>query len=223
MTQINRKALSAEVSATAKGFTAVITSETIDRDGEVLIPQGMNSQDFDRNPVLFWNHDYGQPVGKCLSLKRGDRSIVGEFTFARKPDGYSGEFFPEVAAALVGQGIVQGVSIGYVPEPDGIRRATDIDKKKYGGDVQTIYSRWKLLEVSLAPLQANPDALITAIKKGIVSPFAAKQFFGFDAPKRTVVTVSIPAPRSTVIKVAPIDFAEITRREFARARGSIYL
>lgn len=223
MNTMNRKALAAEVSTTAKGFTAVITAETLDRDGEVLIPQGMNSREFDQNPVLFWNHDYAKPVGKCVSLKRGDRSIVGEFTFAKKPEGYVGEFFPEVAAALVGQGIVNAVSVGYVPESGGIRRATDVDRKKYGDDVQTVFSRWKLLEVSLAPLQANPDALITAVKKGLVSPVAAKQFFGVEPPKRTVVTIDLPAPRSTEKKAAPIDLSEIVRREVARARGSIYL
>lgn len=223
MNQMNRKALAAEVSSTAKGFTAVITAETLDRDGEVLIPQGMNSREFDQNPVLFWNHDYAKPVGKCVGLKRGDRSIVGEFTFAKKPEGYVGEFFPEVAAALVGQGIVNAVSVGYVPESGGIRRATDVDRKKYGDDVQTVFSRWKLLEVSLAPLQANPDALITAVKKGLVSPVAAKQFFGVEPPKRTVVTIALDAPRSTEKKAAPIDLSEIVRREVARARGSIYL
>ena len=98
-----RKALPAEISGTAKGFTAVISAETLDRDGEVLIPSGMNSKEFERNPVLFWNHDYARPVGRSSGLKRRDRDIVGDFVFAVKPEGYVGEFFPEVAAALVGQ------------------------------------------------------------------------------------------------------------------------
>jgi len=222
MTNINFKALPARIEGSAKGFTAVITAETIDRDGEVLIPQGMNSKEFEQNPVLFWNHDYSEPVGKCVGLKRRERDIVGEFAFAQKPEGYSGEFFPEVAAALVGQGIVNGVSVGYVPEDGGTRRATELDRKKYGGNVSTIFSRWKLLEVSLAPLQANPEALITAVKKGIVSPVAAKRWFGIEAPKRVVVTIKVPVP-STARKRAPIDVDSIVRREIARAKGAIYL
>ncbi len=79
-----------------------------------------------------------------------------------------------------------------------------------------------MLEVSLAPLQANPEALITAVKKGIVSPVAAKRWFGVDAPKRVVVTVNVPAA-STRAKRAPIDLDSIVRREIARAKGSIYL
>ena len=218
---ITRKALSAELVGTAKGFTAVITAETLDRDGEVLIPQGMNSTEFDRNPTLFWNHDYAQPVGRCNGLKRKETTIVGDFTFAKRPDGYSGEFFPEVAAALVGQGIVNAVSVGYVPEDGGVRKAIDADRKKYGEKVHTIYSRWKLLEVSLAPLQANPDALITAVKKGIVSPVAAKRFFGVEAPKRTVVTISVPVP-SSARSARPIDVERIVQGEISRAKGRIF-
>lgn len=222
MNTITRKALTAELKGTAKGFVAVITAETLDRDGEVLIPQGMNSVEFEKNPTLFWNHDYAQPVGRCNGLKRKESTIVGDFTLAQRPDGYGGEFFPEVAAALVGQGIVNAVSVGYVPEDGGVRRATEIDRKKYGDRVHTVYSRWKLLEVSLAPLQANPDALITAVKKGMMSPVAAKKWFGIDAPKRTVVTVSVPVP-STKSADRPIDVDEVVRREIARAQGRIYL
>jgi len=219
-TTIARKALTAELKGTAKGFTAVITAETLDRDGEVLIPQGMNSTEFDQNPTLFWNHDYAQPVGRCNGLKRKDTTIVGDFTFATRPDGYNGEFFPEVAAALVGQGIVNAVSVGYVPEDGGVRKAVDADRKKYGDRVHTVYSRWKLLEVSLAPLQANPAALITAVKKGIMSPVAAKRWFGVETPKRTVVTVTVP---STQTKRAPINVEEVVQREIARAQGRIFL
>jgi HK97 family phage prohead protease len=221
MTTMQTKALSAQIAPSASGFTAVITSETIDRDGEVLIPSGMNSKEFDRNPTLFWNHDYAEPVGKAVGpLKRKEREIVADFVFAKRPDGYAGEFFPEVAAALVGQGIVSGVSVGYVPEEGGVRMATDIDRKKYGGSVSRIFSRWKLLEVSLAPLQANPEALITAVKKGLCSPVGAKRWFGIEVPKRIVVTVDVPA-RSTAQKRKPIDVDAIVRREIARAKGAV--
>ena len=217
------KALTAQIAPSASGFTATITSETIDRDGEVLIPSGMNSKEFERNPTLFWNHDYAEPVGKAMiPLKRKEREIVADFVFAKRPDGYSGEFFPEVASALVAQGIVNGVSVGYVPEEGGVRMATDVDRKKYGAPVSRIYSRWKLLEVSLAPLQANPEALITAVRKGLCSPVAAKRWFGIDAPRKTVVQISVPAS-STAQARKPIDIDAIVRREVAKAAGKLII
>lgn len=221
MPTVTRKNLTATIAPSAKGFVATITAETLDRDGEVLIPSGMNSREFEQNPVLFWNHDYSKPVGRSVGLKRREREIVGEFVFAQKPEGYSGEFFPEVAAALVGQGIVNAVSVGYVPEPGGVRPASDIDRKKYGDQTTRIFSRWKLLEVSLAPLQANPDALITAVKKGIVSPVAAKQFFGVEAPRR--ISIVVPVSASTAKPRKPINIDGIVEKAVGRARGSIYL
>ena len=116
---------------------------------------------------------------------------------------------------------MNAVSVGYVPEEGGVRKATDIDRKRYGTATTTIFSRWKLLEVSLAPLQANPDALITAVRKGLVSPIAAKQFFGVEPPKRTIVSISLPD--SSAKKREPIDIDGIVRREIARRKGSIYL
>ena len=220
MQTITRKTLSANFVNTAKGFAAVITAESLDRDGEVLIPSGMNSTEYDRQPTLFWNHDYAKPVGRAVSIKRRDTDILGEFVFAERPDGYSGEFFPEVAAALVGQGIVTAVSIGYTPEAGGVRKASPVDKKRYGEEVVTVFSRWKLLEVSLAPLQSNPDALITAIRKGMISPVAAKQFFNVEVPRRVVVSVPVPC-----IKRAnqPMEITAAVAREIAKARGQLYL
>jgi HK97 family phage prohead protease len=218
------KALPAQIEGTASGFSAVITAETIDRDGEVLIPQGMNSTEFDRNPVLFWNHDYAYPVGRCVGLRRAEREIRGDFVFAKRPQNYMGEFYPEVTAALVGQGIVNAVSVGYAPEEGGTRRATDADRKKYGNACHTIFSRWKLLEVSLAPMQANPNALITAVRKGLMSPVACKRMFGFDTPKRVIITVPCPAKpaRSTKSRVEP-KLDDVVAVAIARRLGRIRL
>ena len=222
MMQIARKTLNAQLTGTAKGFSAVITAETLDRDGEVLMPQGMNSQEFEKNPTLFWNHDYSLPIGRNVALKRRDRDIVGEFVFAQRPDGHAGDFFPEVAAALVAQGVVNAVSVGAIPEENGIRKASEVDRKRYGNRVERIISRWKLMEVSLAPLQANPEAVITAVRKGACSPDSARKWFGVSVPKRTIVTVEIPAP-SSPMKSRSMTVSEIVDREIARARGSIYL
>lgn len=220
---MNRKNLSAQFAPTARGFTATITTATLDRDGEVVIPQGMDATEFEANPVLFWNHDYNQPVGKCLSLKRQPAGIVGEFQFAQRPEGFEGPYFPEFVASLVAQGVVRGVSIGYMPADGGTRRATVEDRKRYGDTVQTVFSKWKLLEVSVAPLQANPDALVTAISKGAVSGADARRWLGWNPPAvRHRVEIALPrAERETKSARRPIDVVEIARREIARARGSL--
>jgi len=216
-----RKALDAKFSSTASGFEAVITTDALDRDFEVVVPQGMNATEYERNPVLFWNHDYEQPVGRCLSLKRQPNSIVGEFTFAKRPDGFEGTYFPDFVASLVGQGIVRGISIGYFPEQGGMRRATPDDRKRYGEQVHTVYSKWKLREVSIAPLQANPDALVSAVRKGAVSAADAQRWMGYQPPRRVQVVVDLPPACRPKVKQT-IDVASIARREIARRMGRLW-
>jgi HK97 family phage prohead protease len=219
---MRQKALNATFTPTAAGFDATITADTIDRDGEVVIPQGMNATDFELNPILFWNHDYSQPIGRCMGLTRGAHEITGSFSFAKKPDGWEGAYFPEFVASLVGQGVVRGVSIGYTPEQGGTRRATLDDRKRYGETVHTVYSKWKLLEISVAPLQANPAALITAVRKGAVNADDAKRWLGYQPPRRVQVVVDVPV-RASVRVETPIDIKSITAREIARAKGKLWM
>jgi phage head maturation protease len=216
-----KKALDA-FTPTASGFTAVITTDSLDRDNEVVMPDGMNAVDYEKNPLLLWNHDQGQPIGKCIGLTRKSNAIIGEFEFAKRPEGFQGEFFPEFVAALVGQGIVKGTSIQYIPEPNGARRANDADTKRYGAQLKTVYSRWKLLEVSVAPLQANPDALVTAIKKGFVTARAAELYLGYK-PTRTQIVVTLPSIGSSTKLAKTIDFKSVVQAEFARATGKVSL
>ena len=220
-TNTRRKAMPAEVTKTGRGFTAVITTAALDRDGEVVIPQGMDATEYERNPVLFWGHDYNLPVGKCVGLTRGDRQIVGDFELAARPDGFEGSYFPEFVASLIAQDVVKGVSIGYVPAEGGTRRATVDDRKRYG-DVHTVYSKWKLLEVSVAPLQANPEALITAVSKGAVSRALAREHFPTIVGRRVGITISVPdvPMAASVAKAAPI-LSDTVRREIRRARGAV--
>lgn len=220
---MKRKALNASFAETAGGFEAIITTDAIDRDGEVVVPQGMNSTEFEKNPVLFWNHDYSQPVGKCLSLKREPHRIRGEFRFAQRPDGFDGAYFPQFVASLVAQGVVRGVSIGYMPEDGGMRKATPDDRVRYGPQVHTVFSKWRLLEVSVAPLQANPEALVSAIRKGAVSTDDAERWLGYVPPRRVQIVVDMPRKSSSRKSVPPIDVSAVVRREVARSFGRLWI
>jgi len=220
--QTRRKALPADMTPTGNGFTATITTAALDRDGEVVIPQGMDATEYETNPVLFWSHDYNLPIGKCVGLTRADSRIVGDFEIATRPGGFEGAYFPEFVASLIAQGVVKGVSIGYVPAEGGTRRATVDDRKRFGDSVHTVYSKWKLLEVSVAPLQANPEALITAVSKGAVSRDMARKYFPGVVGRRVSVSISIPETPwvQSVAKSGPI-LSDAVRREIRRARGVV--
>lgn len=170
---------------------ATISTETIDRDGEVIVSQGMDSSEFDDNPVLFYNHDYAQPIGKVSDLRRGKGKIDATFEFAKRPEGFEGAYFPEFVESLVDQGIVKGISIGFVPIPGGVRKASAKDREDYGESVRQVYSKWKLLEVSVAPLPANATALVTAVRKGLVDQEDASRWLDFE-PTTHIIEVQVP-------------------------------
>lgn len=231
---MNTKRLPTQFAATASGFTATITTDSLDRDYEVVIPQGMDATEYLKNPILIWNHNPDLPIGKCVGLKRTERAIVGDFVFAQRPEGYAGDYFPEFVASLVGQGIVKGISIGYMAAQGGTRRATPDDRRRYGDGLHTVYSKWRLMEVSVAPVQANPDALVNAIQKGAVCARGAAKWLDWKPTPAAVPAPAAPAPvrHSVVVTVpartwadasrkaaAPIDVSEITRRELRREKG----
>lgn len=158
------KTLSAEVHKSAKGFSAAVTVEVVDRDGDVLVSQGMNSKNYERNPVLLWAHDDRDiPVGKCVGIRRKDGAIEMDFAFTPRPPAHQGEWIPDTVAAHVDFGSLSAVSIRFAPLEGGVRRANGADVQKYGPDCQQVYSKWELLEVSVVPIPANQDALILSL------------------------------------------------------------
>ena len=228
---MNTKRLNATVEASGKGdIIAKISTDSIDRDGEVLIPQGMNSKEFEKNPILFWNHDYSIPIGNVKNIKRGEKQVFGTLNFAQRTEGVQGDFFPEVAESLVKQGVVKGISVGFVPEDGGVRNATKRDRDMYGSKVKRVYNRWKLLEVSVAPLPANQNALVEAVGKGLISKVQCKSFFGIDVePEQHRVVLRQPNRKHKIQlrasrKPQPVvDTKSAVGKSIARLRGQIYL
>ena len=220
---MHKKTLTAEVAGQSGKIIAKLTTDSVDRDGEGLIPQGMNSKDFEKNPVLFYNHEYDQPLGVVKNMKRKENAVTGELEFAQRPDGYQGDFFPSFIETLVKQGVVKGVSVGFVPEQGGARHATKADRSKFGGKIKRVFNKWKLLEVSIAPLPANQDALIEAVGKGLVTQVQCKKFLGCEVDQPQY---KLTIKRKHHIKLRPkrgeetID--EIASRIVAKKMGRIY-
>lgn len=217
---MKRKDFEAKASVSGNRFSAIISTDSIDRDNEVMVPAGMNSRDFERNPILLYNHDTSLPIGRALSLKRGEHEITADFEFAARPEGFEGEWLPDYVKALVQARVLRALSIGFAPLPGGMRLATKGDVEKYGPEVQRVFSKWTLQEVSIVSVPANQDALITAVQKGYVSRAAAERF-GMISP----ASIASQAPRIAIKVAVPAlgreDLARIAREEIAKARGTI--
>ncbi len=134
----------------------VISAETLDRHGDVVVAEGGNFQYWMKNPVVLFGHNYdGLPVGQGLWIKGREKDIVSRFRFNEVA-------FSQDVNKLVKSGDLRAVSIGFMPmEAEWI-------KDEDGNETNGIkFTKWELLEYSVVPVPANREALMVAVGKGM--------------------------------------------------------
>lgn len=122
-------------------FDVIATTETVDRDGEMIKSDGWETENFIKNPVMLDCHKYFEmPVGACTELtKLEDGSYRAKGVFARTQKA-------QEIRSLYEDGILRTVSVGFIP-------------KERNGNIIT---KAELLEISFVPIPANPDAMAIA-------------------------------------------------------------
>lgn len=154
------------------GLDFVLSDETLDRYGDVIKADGWELKWFKKNPIALWAHDSRAVIGNWENVRVEGKKLMGTLKFAAK--GTSDRI--DELIALVEQGILRAVSVGFRPleqEP--------IDKNEPWGGQR--YIRSELLETSLVAVPANPAALAKA-KALNVSPETLEMAFGEQAEKR---------------------------------------
>lgn len=137
---------------------AVVATESLDRDGEILSISGLDTKNYKNNPVVLWAHRYDQPpIGKAESIKKSDGKLVAKIKFAITESDFAKEVY-----ALYKGGFLNAFSIGFLPK--------EID--------ENIYTKSEMLEFSAVPVPANPQALMTAKTAGVISETTFKQLAG---------------------------------------------
>ena len=164
---MKRKELSVEIEeSTPAGGRIRISTGALDRQLDRVIPSGAQIDNYMRNPVVQWGHDYSSPwatIGETLRLEIYSTGITAEFTL-RDP---VNDFDPmTIVRALWTQGLIRTASIGFNP--------SKYDKNQDGG---YDFTEWELLEWSLVPVPANQEALRLAVKsldtqdqQGVMTP-----------------------------------------------------
>jgi len=136
---------------------------TVDRGGDTIDPQGWNLSGYQRNPVVLWAHDaLAPPIGRTRNLFIDHRGLIGDVEFA-PPEVYD---FADTIFRLVRSGYIKAGSVGFLP----IEFSLSKDKgREFGID----FRRQELLEFSICPVPANPNALAEASAKGVITSRAA--------------------------------------------------
>ncbi len=152
-----------------------ISTESVDRMGEVVAARGMNDGQFQLNPLVTLGHAYWMPpVGKSLWRKRvKDGDLVGikaKTLYPPRPEAWPAgdEWPPDKVLALVQAGLLQGKSIGFLPTRIHIPDTKEATERGWGDRVGLVIDEWLLLEYACVFLPANQDALVEAVSKGAV-------------------------------------------------------
>ena len=150
-------------------YTFRMTSETIDRQGEIVTLDGWNFERYLTNPVVLDTHDYDSIesiVGRTVSI---DRDADGWNATIR----FNGSEYGLLAQRLVEDGDLRAVSVGFrplvieYPDANALRRARTLDDATEKALVSVApdpatavrHVEKELLEISVVPIPANPDAI----------------------------------------------------------------
>jgi HK97 family phage prohead protease len=133
-----------------ENFEVVLTREIEDRDGEIIVVDGIDTTNFEKNPVLLDSHDHTSTIerviGRVKNLNKTKiddvPALVGTIEFAPTDKG-------ELAKTLVANKFVNSVSIGF--------GNTAWDGKRC--------IKCELFEVSLVAIPANVEAVIKTLKE----------------------------------------------------------
>lgn len=163
-------------------YTAIASTAALDRDKEVLVPQGVLTENFMKNPVMLFIHNSRQlPVGRALSIDVSAVAVKFEFEFYDDEVGKNLE-------KMYRTGFMNAFSVGFRPKsyipvwdmpneitslevelPDGSKTTINFDdypERPYG-----IIPQWELLEISPVPVPSNPEALLQRAKDEMVRKF----------------------------------------------------
>ncbi|GKS58273.1 hypothetical protein YTPLAS18_18000 [Nitrospira sp.] len=124
-----------------------ITSSAVDRDRDVIDQDGLSVDNYLRNPVVLFGHDYRQPpIGKTVSLTRQGNGWIATADFM----GPEISPFADSIFQMIKGGYLKSASIGFRPKKyfwNNERGGLDIEEAE-------------LLEWSVVSVPANPDALV---------------------------------------------------------------
>ena len=129
-------------------LTFVLSTDDVDRHGDVVSADGWRLEAYLQNPVLLWAHDYRHPaIGRAASVWSEPHRLLAKMEFAPSA-------FAQEVAALYSSGYQWGVSVGFRP----IRWEERRDART-GTFLGLRYLEQELLEVSAVPVPANRSAL----------------------------------------------------------------
>ena len=144
----------------------VISTQTVDRDGDTLAVNGWKLDDYRKNPVVLWAHNRDcdrPPIAKSIDVHVEGGKLVATAQFIPRDTPALGDFAFAIFQLFKG-GFLNACSVGF--QPMKWQDASNLpDRGNAWAPVD--FLEQSLLEWSPCPVPANPDALARAKSIGI--------------------------------------------------------
>ncbi len=150
---------------------SILTDDTVDYDGESVDPSSVNWDEFKKNPVVAFAHNYNiPPVGRSLWQKMVGNQWKAKTQYATRPSDYpSGkEFLPDTLYHMIKEGFLPGKSLGGVSKVR-IPTSEDIALKPFLKSAKLIRFNTIVYEYSVVTKNCNKNAMVEAVAKGTIN------------------------------------------------------
>lgn len=177
-----------------------ISTAAVDRDGDTIDPKGWDLGSYSKNPVVLWAHDYSKPpVGKAVNIKSTEHGLQADVEFL--PQGM--DPFADMIHDMCKGGFLNATSVGF--------RGMEYDEAQ--GRKGYDFKKQELLEFSIVPVPANPEALaLRGIKNEQLKKYAkdmqswSKSILGDATPKMTQEQFdSLSGELAKILREAPVE------------------
>ena len=92
--------------------TFVVSTEKLD-SYDTIVEQSWNTERFDLNPIVLWNHDPDRPIARAIrwypDVEQGYRALVADFEFMENDE------FADKVLNWIDEGVVRGASVRFNP------------------------------------------------------------------------------------------------------------
>lgn len=177
---------------------AVISTPTIDRVGDILVPRGCQTSNYVNNPVVLWAHGLEginypiatsrNPNGK-LAVFVSDDDVQATCWFSQKSLEAAQIF------ELIDEGIVRATSVRETPIKSHVHRDLNL------GDVLVV-DEWDLEEWSWCAVGVNPDAVAKTLRRNRLGgqPITQSVMKALIAVAPTLKRFGIGLPKEKIVK-----------------------
>lgn len=139
-------------------YEAMVSTESIDRDDDILLAEGCDVTNYLKNPLVLWGHNYWTPdavVARALDVvKIPGRGVKLTFQFVTRGVNATADLVHDLWAG----GYLRAMSVGFIPKLREARQDMAGNELRSG----FLYRVWELLEGSIVTIPANQDALALA-------------------------------------------------------------